>query len=107
MGPPGAGKGTQAQLIAERFHAPHVSTGDMLRRAVKARTPLGRQAKTYMDKGRLGPGDGCTGTVDECFAGGNATGASLLDGFPRTVHQAEALDRLLAARGEPLDHVVS
>lgn len=107
MGPPGAGKGTQAQLIAERFQAPHVSTGDMLRQAVNTGTTLGRKAKKYMDQGLLVPDDVVIGIVEEWFAAGNGDGAFLLDGFPRTVCQAEALDRLLARRHEPLNHVVS
>jgi adenylate kinase len=106
MGTPGAGKGTQASLLARRFGACHVSTGDILRDAVRRRTPLGEQAKRYMDDGRLLPDDLVIGIVAERLAAPDCRSGFLLDGFPRTVVQAEALGRLLEERGQPLDGVV-
>jgi adenylate kinase len=107
IGPPGAGKGTQAALLVERYGIPHVSTGDMLRDAVKAGSPMGTLAKTFMDAGQLVPDDVIVGVVRErlrqpdCLAAG-----VLLDGFPRTLPQAEALEEMLASEGLALDAVV-
>src|SRR5262249_19531755 len=106
MGTPGAGKGTQASLLARRFGACHVSTGDMLRDAARRKTPLGDQAKSYMDDGRLLPDDVVIGIVADRLAAPDCLNGFLLDGFPRTVVQAEALDRLLEERGQPLDSVL-
>lgn len=106
MGPPGAGKGTQAKLLGERLGVPHISTGDILREAVAAGTPLGRQARSFMDQGRLVPDDVVIGIVDERLRAPDCGSGFILDGFPRTVAQARALDALLAKRGQPLDAVL-
>jgi adenylate kinase len=106
MGTPGAGKGTQAKLLAGRFGACHISTGDVLREAVRGRSKLGREAKRYMDQGLLVPDDVVIGIVAERLEAGDCKGGFLLDGFPRTVAQAQALDALLASRGQPLDGVL-
>ena len=102
IGPPGAGKGTQARLLGERFGVPQISTGDMLREAQRAGTPLGREAQRYMDDGRLVPDDVVIGLVDERLGADDARRGFVLDGFPRTVAQAQALDTILARRGTPL-----
>jgi adenylate kinase len=107
LGPPGAGKGTQAKLLMERLKIPQVSTGDMLRAAVKAGTPLGRQAQQYMDRGTLVPDEVIIGLVRERLQEPDCAGGYILDGFPRTVAQAEALGKTLSALHAALDHVVS
>lgn len=106
LGPPGAGKGTQAALIQERVNVPHISTGDLLRRAVAERTPLGVKVKDYMDRGDLVPDDLVVGLIEERLAK-DRRGAFLLDGFPRNVAQAKTLERLLTERGMKLEHVIS
>ncbi|MGA0121991.1 MAG: adenylate kinase [Gaiellales bacterium] len=106
FGPPGAGKGTQAPRLAERLAVPHISTGDMLRAHVKGGTPLGVEAKGYMDSGELVPDDLVVRMLGERIAEADAVQGFLLDGFPRTVVQAEALDAMLAERGRPLDCVI-
>jgi adenylate kinase len=106
LGPPGAGKGTQAARIAARYRVPHLSTGDMLREAVAADTAVGRQAKAIMDAGKLVPDAVMNRLVAERIAQPDAARGFVLDGFPRTVAQAEALDDLLAQRAERLDAVV-
>jgi adenylate kinase len=106
IGPPGAGKGTQAKLLVERWGVPQVSTGDMLRDAKKAGTPLGIQAAEFMSKGALVPDDVVIGLVGERLKQPDAQKGFLLDGFPRTEPQAEALGALLSARGIGLDAVV-
>ncbi len=106
FGPPGAGKGTQAPRLATRLGVPHVSTGDMLRAHVKGGTPLGVEAKGYMDAGDLVPDDLVVRMLGERIAEADAASGFLLDGFPRTVVQAEALDAMLAERGRPLDCVI-
>jgi adenylate kinase len=106
MGAPGAGKGTQAKLLQDRFGVPHVSTGDILREAVRAATPLGREAGRTMAQGLLVPDDVVIGIVDERLTLPDAARGFILDGFPRTVAQARALDALLARRGLPLTAVV-
>src|SRR5262245_798248 len=106
MGAPGAGKGTQAKLLEERFDVPHISTGDMLREAVQAGTPLGREAAEIIQKGLLVPDDLVIRIVDQRLQAANCAGGFILDGFPRTVAQAEALEALLVRRGEPLDAVI-
>lgn len=106
MGLPGAGKGTQAALIVERFHIPHISTGDMFRQAVKDQTPLGMKAKEYMDQGLLVPDEVTIGIVKERLSQKDCDNGFLLDGFPRTVPQAEALDRTLSELGKKIDHVI-
>jgi adenylate kinase len=106
LGPPGAGKGTQAKRIADRYGVPHLSTGDMLREAVAADTAVGRQAKAIMDAGQLVPDAVMNQLVAERTAQPDSAPGFVLDGFPRTVAQAEALDRLLAERGLGLDGVL-
>jgi adenylate kinase len=102
IGPPGAGKGTQARLLGERLGVPQISTGDMLREAQRAGTPLGREAQRYMDEGRLVPDDVVIGLVEQRLGAADAARGFILDGFPRTVAQARALDGMLARRGTPL-----
>ena len=106
LGPPGAGKGTQAQALAKEWGVPHVATGDMLREAVAVRTPLGLEAKRHMDSGGLVPDEVVIGLVGERLAQPDAKAGVVLDGFPRTVAQAEALDALFARTGLSLDRVV-
>ena len=106
MGTPGAGKGTQAKLLATQSHACHISTGDMLREAVRSGSPLGREAQRAMDEGRLVPDDVVVGLVEERLDAPECDQGFLLDGFPRTLAQARALDALLARRKQPLDGVV-
>lgn len=106
IGPPGAGKGTQAARIVERFGVVHVSTGDMLRAARVAGTEMGKLAQSFMDAGKLVPDEVIIGVVRERLAQPDAAAGVLLDGFPRTVPQADALDKMLQAEGIGLDHVV-
>lgn len=106
LGPPGAGKGTQAKLLVERLQVPQISTGDMLRAAVKDGTPLGRQAKAFMDRGALVPDDVIIGLVRERLQNPDCARGYILDGFPRTVAQAEALEKTLADLRLSLDHVL-
>ena len=106
LGPPGAGKGTQASRFALEWSVPHVATGDMLREAAQNGTRLGLEAKGYMDRGALVPDDVVIGLVDERLAGADAARGWVLDGFPRTAAQAEALGRLLGRRGLELDRVI-
>ncbi|HEY9720872.1 MAG TPA: adenylate kinase [Oscillatoriaceae cyanobacterium] len=96
LGAPGAGKGTQARLLAEKFGIPQISTGDILRAAVKAGTPLGREAKGYMDAGNLVPDQLMCDLIRERLAEADAQKGFILDGFPRTLPQAEALDQMLS-----------
>ncbi|SDF50880.1 adenylate kinase [Sporolituus thermophilus] len=107
MGPPGAGKGTQAVKLVEAFHIPHISTGDMFRAAVKEGTPLGKQAKEYMDAGQLVPDSVTIGIVKERLAKPDCERGFILDGFPRTLDQADALDRTLCELGIRLDRVIN
>jgi adenylate kinase len=106
LGPPGAGKGTQAKLLVERLGVPQISTGDMLRAAVKAGTPLGREAKAYMDRGALVPDGVIIGLVRERLQSADCIRGYILDGFPRTVAQAEALEKTLFDLRLSLDHVL-
>jgi adenylate kinase len=106
LGPPGAGKGTQAERIKATYAIAHLSTGDMLREAVAADTEVGRQAKAIMDAGRLVPDEVMIRLVAERIAQPDCVRGFVLDGFPRTLAQAEALDALLAGRGEQLDAVL-
>ena len=106
LGPPGAGKGTQAQELAREWGVPHIATGDMLREAVAAKTALGLEAKRHMDSGGLVPDDVVIGLVGERLAQPDAKAGCVLDGFPRTVAQAEALDALFARAGIALDRVI-
>lgn len=107
LGAPGAGKGTQAALICQKYHIAHISTGDILREAVKQGTTLGQIAGSYMSKGELVPDDVVIGIVAERIKEPDCQAGFLLDGFPRTVAQAEALDNALAQMGWLLDAVVS
>lgn len=106
MGLPGAGKGTQAEKINETYHIPHISTGDMFRLAIKEGTELGQKAKEYMDQGALVPDDVTIGIVKERLAKDDCKDGFLLDGFPRTVAQAEALQSLLSDMNESIDYVL-
>jgi adenylate kinase len=107
MGPPGAGKGTQAELLRERFDVPHISSGDLLRGAVRRKTALGMQAKRFMDRGELVPDGVLMGTIEERLRGDDIAKGFILDGFPRTVAQADALSAMLNEAGRPIDHVLS
>ena len=102
MGLPGAGKGTQAAKITAAYNIPHISTGDMFREAIRENTPLGQQAKAYMDQGELVPDDVTIGIVRERLSKPDCQPGFLLDGFPRTVVQAEGLDQILEAMGQKL-----
>ena len=106
LGPPGAGKGTQAKRLAERLGVPHISTGEILRGAAAAGTRLGKEARRYMDDGGLVPDPVMVGLVEERLAQPDAGRGFILDGFPRTVGQAEALDGILAKGGKPLEAVL-
>ncbi len=106
LGAPGAGKGTQGALLAERRGLRRISTGDLLRDAVRKGTPLGQQAKGYMDAGELVPDSIILGLVREVITGDAEARGFIFDGFPRTLPQAEGLDRLLEELGNPLDAVV-
>ncbi len=107
LGPPGAGKGTQAKRLVEKYHIPQVSTGDMLRAALKEGTPLGLEAKKYMDAGGLVPDSVVIGLVEERIQKPDAESGYMLDGFPRTAAQAKELDNILGGMGQKIDHVVS
>jgi adenylate kinase len=107
MGLPGAGKGTQADKIVVKYNIPHISTGDMFRAAIKEGTELGLQAKSFMDKGELVPDEVTIGIVRERLSKNDCENGFLLDGFPRTVAQAEALDTMLADLGKKIDYVIN
>ncbi len=107
FGPPGSGKGTQAKLLTGEFRVPHISTGDLLREAVARKSPLGLKAKEYLDDGLLVPDDIMIGLIREVVTSGSAKEGFILDGFPRTIAQAEALDRLFEELGLRLDGVIS
>ena len=106
LGPPGAGKGTQAKRITARYGIPQLSTGDILRKAVADGTPLGQKAKALMDAGKLVPDEIVNGIIDEALGAPSAAKGFLLDGFPRTVPQATALDEILQRRGRKIYHVI-
>jgi adenylate kinase len=106
LGPPGAGKGTQAKRLIERFKIPQLSTGDVLRKAVADGTPLGIKAKPLMASGQLVPDEIVNGIVDQALDQPTYQKGFLLDGFPRTVPQAQALDAALQKRGRKIDHVL-
>lgn len=106
LGPPGAGKGTQAKILAEAYGIPHLSTGDILRSAIAAKTPMGLAAKEVMDRGDLVSDEIVNGIVSERLDAEDARSGFILDGFPRTIPQAEALDQMLAEKGTNLDGVV-
>ncbi|SFE40766.1 Adenylate kinase [Lentibacillus persicus] len=106
MGLPGAGKGTQAEKINEAYHIPHISTGDMFRLAIKEGTELGKKAKEFMDQGDLVPDDVTIGIVKERLSKDDCKDGFLLDGFPRTIAQAKALQSLLSEMGTSIDYVL-
>ena len=107
MGLPGAGKGTQAEKIVEKYAIPHISTGDMFRAAIKEGTELGLKAKSFMDEGKLVPDEVTIGIVRERLSQADCEKGFLLDGFPRTVPQAEALDSILEELGRPVEHTIN
>lgn len=106
MGLPGAGKGTQADKISEKYNIPHISTGDMFRSAIKEGTELGMKAKSFMDQGALVPDEVTIGIVKERLSKADCEKGFLLDGFPRTIAQAEALQALLSEMNQAIDHVL-
>ncbi|MDU1306945.1 MAG: adenylate kinase [Clostridium perfringens] len=103
LGPPGAGKGTQAKSISNKYSIPHISTGDIFRKNISENTPLGIEAKSYMDNGQLVPDEVTINMVKDRLQQDDCKNGYLLDGFPRTVHQAEALDNFLTEREESID----
>ncbi|MEW5724072.1 MAG: nucleoside monophosphate kinase, partial [Thermodesulfobacteriota bacterium] len=105
LGPPGAGKGTQAKMLVDKYGIPQISTGDILRANLKAQTELGLEAKKYMDAGKLVPDEVVIGIINNRLKEDDCRKGYMLDGFPRTVAQAEALDRILAENGSGIDHV--
>jgi adenylate kinase len=107
LGPPGAGKGTQAKILAKKFDIPQISTGDILRCAVKEQSPMGIKAKGYMDAGSLVPDEVVVGIVKERLAKPDCSNGFILDGFPRTVIQADALKLTLGGMGKAIEHVIS
>ena len=107
LGPPGAGKGTQARMLEAQLKAPQIASGDLLRTAVRNRTALGAEAKSYMDKGALVPDELVLKLIEEHLNQRGAQSGFILDGFPRTVAQAEALARMLETRKERLDKVIA
>jgi adenylate kinase len=107
FGPPGVGKGTQAKLLVEEFQSVHISTGDLLREAVQKKTPLGIEAKKYMDAGNLVPDEIMIGLLEEVLQTDQARCNFILDGFPRTVAQAKALDAMFERMNIALDGVIS
>ena len=106
LGAPGAGKGTQAKKIADKYQIPHISTGDIFRANIKNGTELGMKAKTYMDQGLLVPDELVVDLVVDRLAQEDCANGCVLDGFPRTIPQAECLDAALAAKGEAIDYAV-
>ncbi|WP_051316945.1 adenylate kinase [Ectobacillus panaciterrae] len=107
MGLPGAGKGTQAERIAQKYEIPHISTGDMFRAAIKEGTPLGKKAKEYMGSGHLVPDEVTIGIVRERLSKDDCEKGFLLDGFPRTVAQADVLEQMLAEMGRTINYVLN
>lgn len=107
LGPPGSGKGTQAALLRDRLDIPHISTGDLLRNAVQQETELGRKAKSYMDAGDLVPDDLMLGLIEERLGQADVANGFILDGYPRNLAQAEALDEVLERIGQPVDLALS
>lgn len=107
MGLPGAGKGTQASEIVKKFPIPHISTGDMFRKAIKDETDLGKEAKSYMDRGELVPDEVTVGIVKERISEDDAKKGFLLDGFPRTIDQAESLTQIMSELDREIDAVIN
>ncbi|HLO26692.1 MAG TPA: adenylate kinase [Geobacteraceae bacterium] len=107
LGPPGAGKGTQAKILTKKYDIPQISTGDILRAAIKDQTPMGIKAKSFMDSGALVSDEVVVGIVEERLAKPDCRNGFILDGFPRTVVQADALKKMLNMLGKSIDHVVS
>ncbi|KPK02373.1 MAG: adenylate kinase [Nitrospira bacterium SG8_35_4] len=107
LGAPGAGKGTQAKKLIEKYRIPQISTGDILRKAVADGTPLGKEAKSYMDKGELVPDSVVIGLVKERLGQDDCKNGYILDGFPRNTSQAETLDKVLSEMNSPLDIALS
>lgn len=107
LGAPGAGKGTQAKKIADKYNIPHISTGDIFRANIKNNTPLGQKAKTYMDQGLLVPDELVVDLVVDRFKADDCKNGYVLDGFPRTIPQAEALDAALLAIGSKVDYAIN
>lgn len=107
LGPPGAGKGTQAKMLVDKYGIPQISTGDILRANLKAQTELGLEAKKYMDAGKLVPDEVVIGIINNRLKESDCQKGYMLDGFPRTVAQAEALDKILAEGGSGIDDVIS
>ena len=107
LGAPGAGKGTQAKKIASKYQIPHISTGDIFRANIKNGTELGKKAKTYMDQGLLVPDELVVDLVVDRVAADDCKNGYVLDGFPRTIPQAEALDAALAKLGEAMDYAIN
>ena len=107
FGPPGAGKGTPAKVIAEKYNLLHISTGDLLRKEMAAGTPLGLQAKQLIEGGNLVPDEVVVGMIQNTFKNNKDVSGFLLDGFPRTIAQAEKLDEMLAESSEKVDKVLS
>ena len=105
LGPPGCGKGTQAKILIDMYGVPQIATGDILREALKKRTPLGVQAQSYMDKGQLVPDDLVIQIIEERLKQSDCGNGFILDGFPRTIAQAEALDKTLTGMGLTLEYV--
>ena len=107
LGAPGAGKGTQAKRIAEKYSIPHISTGDIFRANIKNNTELGQKAKTFMDKGELVPDELVVDLIMDRFKEADCANGYVLDGFPRTIPQAEALDKALEANDEAIDFAIN
>jgi adenylate kinase len=107
LGGPGAGKGTQAQRLSAKFSLPHIATGDILRQAIKDGTEMGVKAKSYMDKGLLVPDEVVIGIIKDRFTKDDVKSGFVLDGFPRTVPQAESLDSIIVEMNMPIDAVVN
>lgn len=107
MGPPGAGKGTQAEFIKVKYAVPHISTGDMFREAVKKETPMGKEAQKYMSEGKLVPDQVTIGIVEDRLGEDDCQPGFLLDGFPRTLIQAEALDKVMERLGKKIDAAIN
>lgn len=107
LGPPGAGKGTQAETIVREFSVPHISTGDIFRKNIKEGTELGKKAKEFMDQGKLVPDDLTVELVKDRLQNDDCKNGFLLDGFPRTIYQADSLEEALKSMNQKLDYVVN